>query len=168
VLVNSKRLKKALPAFLAAFFLLALHPGANAQDAKPASGRLQAEYVGSQACKQCHEDQYASYKANSKKAHSFRSVKKMRKGLTKEEYRKCFECHTTGYGKKGGFVSEEKTPHMANLGCEACHGPGAKHSKSESKADIKTNLTTKDCQICHNPERVESFKYRPLIFGGGH
>lgn len=125
-------------------------------------------YVGSLKCKQCHEEQYASYKAHSKKAHSYSSIEKMRKGLTDQELKHCYECHTTGFGKSGGFRSFKDTPHMADLGCEACHGPGSAHATSESPIQIKGKLTVKDCEVCHNPERVESFKYSPLIFGGGH
>ncbi|MBZ4648725.1 MAG: cytochrome, partial [Desulfomicrobiaceae bacterium] len=47
-------------------------------------------YVGSQACADCHEAQYASYKANSKKAHSSRTVQQMASDLTEEELKSCF------------------------------------------------------------------------------
>ena len=129
-------------------------------------GRLR--YVGSQACRECHEDIYANYVKFSKKAHSFASVKKMRAKLTPDEVKKCYECHTTGYGKPGGFVSENQTPKMKNAGCEVCHGPGGRHAESEDPADIRAKLSTADCIGCHNSERVAAFNFRPLIYGGGH
>lgn len=138
-------------------------PGSRAEEQK-----AKATYVGSQKCKECHEEQYESYVKFSKKAHSFSSIKVMRKGLTEQEVKKCYECHTTGYGKPGGFRSESDTPHLKNAGCETCHGPGSLHVKSEAATDIKGSLTVKDCQHCHNQERVGSFRYRPLIYGGGH
>lgn len=132
-----------------------------------AAARSQA-YVSSEACKECHEKEYLSYKIKSKMADSFASVKKMRHAVTDAEMKKCYECHTTGYGKPGGFVSERDTPQMAEAGCEVCHGPGALHAQSQSRKDIKGKLEDKDCELCHNPERVNAFRFRALLYGGGH
>jgi nitrate/TMAO reductase-like tetraheme cytochrome c subunit len=125
-------------------------------------------YIGSKACGDCHEAEYKNFTSYSKKVHSFESIEKMKKGLTKEEYQGCFECHTTGYKKAGGFESVEKTPNLKSAGCEVCHGPGSAHSQSEDAADIKSSPTVEDCETCHNPERIEAFDYRPLIRGGAH
>ncbi|NVM22081.1 MAG: cytochrome C [Desulfobacterales bacterium] len=125
-------------------------------------------YVGTDACKDCHEAEYENFRTYAKKSHSYESIKVMRKGLTDAEFRKCFECHTTGFGKLGGFRSEQQTPHLKDAGCEVCHGPGSVHVRSENPKDIKGGLTAKDCETCHNPERVDAFNYRPLIYGGAH
>ena len=132
-----------------------------AQDTKPT-------YVGSDACQSCHETEYKNFKAYAKKAQSYKSIREMKKGLTEAEFRKCFECHTTGYGKPGGFRSEHETPHLMNAGCEVCHGPGSHHIKTEELKDIKGSLTAKDCDVCHSSERVKAFDYKPLIHGGAH
>lgn len=125
-------------------------------------------FVGSETCADCHDAQYESYASHSKKAHSYASVKLMRKGLTDAEYRECLHCHATGYGQPGGFVSEEETPHLQNLGCESCHGPGSMHADSGDPDDIEGDLSPEDCERCHNPERVANFKFKPLLFGGAH
>ena len=125
-------------------------------------------YVGSESCRDCHETEYANYMKFSKKAHSFQSIKKMEKKLTKEEYQGCFECHTTGFGKPGGFVSEEKTPGLKDAGCEVCHGPGSLHVESEDPDDISREMSQKDCSICHNEKRIKDFDFKPLLFGGAH
>lgn len=127
-----------------------------------------ATYVGSKACGECHEEQYQNYQRYAKKSHSYRSVATMEKKLTSEELSKCYGCHTTGYGKPGGFVSVKKTPELQNTGCEACHGPGSIHVESEEAKDIKGTLVIDDCLGCHNAERVGAFRFRPLIYGGGH
>ena len=51
---------------------------------------------------------------------------------------------------------------------EACHGPGSAHVESSDPKDIKNNVSEKDCTVCHNPDRVEAFRFKPLIYGGAH
>ena len=135
--------------------------------AMPARGESNT-YVGAEACKGCHEKEHASFVAHSKMSNSFKSISVMKKGLTGEELKKCFECHTTGYGKPGGFKSETETPQLKNLGCEACHGAGSSHASSGNPKDIKKHLDTKDCESCHAKDRVAAFNYRPVLFGGAH
>lgn len=125
-------------------------------------------YVGSAACKSCHEKEYGSFVAYAKKSRSFQSIERVRKGLTKEEVEQCYSCHTTGYGKPGGFVSPEETPHLKDAGCEVCHGPGELHVKTQDPQYIDGHLTMKDCEVCHISERVKAFRYKPLIHGGAH
>ena len=125
-------------------------------------------YVGTEACKDCHEQEYSNFKKYAKKAHSFASIKKMEKKLTRDEYESCFECHTTGYGRPGGFVSEEKTPELMDAGCEVCHGPGSLHVESEDPEEIESRVSMENCNSCHNQERIEAFDFKPLLFGGAH
>jgi hypothetical protein len=153
--------QRALFLFVFLFWLLACPMG-------DVNGQEEKAYVGSAVCQDCHETEYENFKKYAKKAHSFGSLKAMKKGLTDAEYRSCFECHTTGYGKPGGFRSEAETPEMKDAGCEVCHGPGAAHAESEDPEDIKGTLTPRDCEHCHNGERVAAFDYKPLIYGGAH
>jgi hypothetical protein len=134
------------------------------------TGRTESgRYVGSEACSECHEEEYDHYRKFAKKAHSGDSVKIMMGDLTREELAECYGCHMTGYGKPGGFVSFEKTPEMAQAGCEVCHGPGFDHVDSGGDPDlIKRDLSLDDCTGCHNPERVEAFDFKPLLYGGAH
>lgn len=133
--------------------------------AKPESIKT---YVGSESCRKCHEGEYDRFRAHAKKADSYKHILMMKKGLTEAEFRQCFECHTTGYGKPGGFRSEQETPELKDAGCEVCHGPGKAHAESQDPKDIRGKLSPKDCEACHNVERVEAFRFKPLIFGGAH
>jgi hypothetical protein len=128
----------------------------------------QPKYVGSEGCKECHADEYRTFKEFNKKSHSFQSITHLKKGLEESELKKCFECHTTGYGKEGGFRSEQETPQLKDAGCEVCHGPGSIHAETGDPKDIKGKLTAKDCESCHSAERVNAFKYKPLVYGGAH
>jgi len=127
-----------------------------------------SQYVGSLSCKPCHEKEYEKFVIHAKKSTSFKSIERVKKELTEEEIKGCYYCHTTGYGKPGGFISPEKTPHLKNAGCEVCHGPGEFHVKTEDPSYIKIGLTAEDCEVCHTSERVRAFRYKPLIHGGAH
>lgn len=135
----------------------------------PLSALAENSYVGTFACKDCHEEQYENFTKFAKKAHSDRSVKVMASDLTEAELQSCYGCHSTGYGQPGGFVSYEKTPHLADAGCEVCHGPGYEHVESGGDTElIKGKLTMDDCVGCHNADRVKAFNFKPLLYGGAH
>lgn len=125
-------------------------------------------YVGSKTCADCHQKQYDRYVKYSKKAHSWHSIEVMAPKLTPEELTGCYECHTTGYKKPGGFVSKEQTPALADVGCETCHGPGSSHSASGDPKLIKAKPVLEDCVGCHNSQRVADFKFKPLVAAGAH
>ena len=133
-----------------------------------ASDQGEATFTGTESCKECHEDEYENFKAFAKKATSYESIKKMQKGLTSQELKQCFSCHTTGYGQPGGFVSIVKTPHLADAGCEVCHGPGSNHVESEDPDDLIAELDAESCKTCHNSSRVEAFNFKPMLYGGAH
>ncbi len=147
--------------FLTTFLLWGWH-------VRQAGSEMEKTYVGSQVCQECHETEYENFKTYAKKAHSYEHIKVMRKGLAEAEFRTCFECHTTGYKKPGGFRSEHETPHLKDAGCEVCHGPGSLHVETNEPEDIKGSLTARDCDVCHSADRVAAFDYKPLIHGGAH
>jgi len=159
----SNPIKLSIPFIILAALFTINHPLSYAQ----AQSRIPL-YIGSEACKQCHENEYKNFTTYAKKSVSFKSIERVKKGLTEDEIRGCYVCHTTGYGKPGGFIDPEKTPHLKNAGCEVCHGPGEFHVKTRSRKDIKSHLTIKDCEGCHISERVRAFRYKPMIHGGAH
>ena len=50
----------------------------------------------------------------------------------------------------GAFVTEQQTPHLKDVGCETCHGPGSEHILTAGKA--KTVEPKLHCMACHTPE----------------
>src|SRR4030066_1988742 len=94
-------------------------------------------YLGAKKCKACHFKQFKSWE-QTPMAMSFEDLKA---GAKAEEKKKagmdpakdytadanCLKCHTTGYGKPGGFKSMAETPDLAGVQCESCHGSGSEY-----------------------------------------
>ncbi len=164
--LSVKNLSRRFLYLLVAVFFLSCAMSISASFARAKGGA--PIYVGSDMCKGCHESEYENFMTYAKKSTSFKSIERVRKSLTEEEIKGCYFCHTTGYGKPGGFISLEKTPHLKNAGCEVCHGPGELHVKTGNLQHIKRKMTVEDCESCHTSERVKAFRYKPLIHGGAH
>ncbi|MHC4924494.1 MAG: cytochrome c family protein [Planctomycetota bacterium] len=157
------------------------------------------EYVGDKACVKCHFKQHKSWK----KTELYKSMKSL-EPTTEEDAElfklkkdsgldpakdyttdaKCLACHTTGYGKKGGYPEDpekdaKKAKLMGKVSCEACHGPGSlysKHKTAEVKKDKKATFTAEqlkeygltlpdenNCKTCHNENNptnaADDFKF---------
>lgn len=165
--MNSTKSSKKDTSLFLALVIFFLFPATN-PPCIAAPSPITPLYVGSQACKPCHETEYAVFVAYAKKSRSYQSIERLQKGLTEDDLKKCYACHTTGYGQPGGFVSLEKTPHLKNAGCEVCHGPGSIHIQERSLKSIIAEPTLQLCNTCHTSERVKAFRFNPLIHGGGH
>jgi hypothetical protein len=110
------------------------------------------EYVGSQFCKACHTHPYNYEKWSTKRhADAYATLEKVGSQYGPE----CIVCHVVGYEYETGYVSEEKTPHLKDVGCENCHGPGSQHIKSLGRE--KTTQPMSDCMDCHTPEHSGGF-----------
>jgi hypothetical protein len=116
-------------------------------DDAPAAGPA---YVGAEKCKMCHMAAYRAWAATGMS----KAWDRVKEAPDKE---KCYQCHTTGYGRPGGFVDPEKTPNLTGVQCETCHGAGGAHlalgvSNRDSEARRATiNKNIQDCRACHNP-----------------
>jgi hypothetical protein len=86
-------------------------------------------FVGSQACKKCHEGAYDIW-TNTPHSHAYEKLVVKAKQPSLRQYDpECIVCHTVGFGYQSGFVTEEKTPKLTGVGCESCHGPGSEHAR---------------------------------------
>ena len=132
-----------------------------------------ADYVGVKKCKACHIKQYKSWKKTTM-ATSFENLKpgikadeKTKAGLDPaKDYTAdadCLRCHTTGFGKPGGFTTIADTPNLANVQCEECHGPGGDFRKIMKNKKFKLSEATaaglklpdennNNCMDCHGSD----------------
>lgn len=124
----------------------------------------EAQYAGSQACANCHEDLHADWTLT-RHAQAFSSPIFQRDWTELSKQTACLQCHTTGFNAQNGSYVEE------GVGCESCHGqfqpghPGVQ-MPIEPNAELcgTCHKTTTDewkssphsaadvqCQACHNP-----------------
>ncbi len=110
------------------------------------------EFAGSETCGRCHKRAYNTWKETSH-AVALESLEKVGHDFDPD----CVSCHVVGLSSRVGFVSRDKTPLLANVGCESCHGPLAAHAKSpKSKRPTKPQTS---CTSCHDIGHSTSFNY---------
>jgi len=103
------------------------------------------EYAGSASCGVCHEYEYGRWSQNAH-AHAYATLEGVGSHLDPE----CVVCHVVGMEYEKGFISEQKTSHLKNVGCENCHGPGSEHIMTAGKAKLTEPKSA--CIDCHTPE----------------
>ncbi len=108
-------------------------------------------FAGSETCGKCHAAALKTWK-HSKHAQGLASLEAEGHGRDPD----CVSCHVVGLTAVGGFSSRAKTPDLANVGCESCHGPGARHSLRPHQLRMP-KIGTQACTKCHNAERSPGF-----------
>jgi hypothetical protein len=130
------------------------------------------KYVGSDKCKSCHEAAYDVWK-NSKHAHAYQTLVNALHPSRRQFDGECVVCHVTGFAYKTGYKDAGNTPHLKDVGCESCHGPGSAHRNdpdnpkwhalmnpwkakpNETEAEKARRILAIDkdcCQKCHDSE----------------
>lgn len=107
-----------------------LHP------AQIQAANLNLSYVGSDRCQACHGAEYVKW-TTTPHSHALETLetRAKRPGLRNLDG-ECLVCHTIGYGFKTGYENEKKTPRLANVGCESCHGPGSGHVSAPHNGEL--------------------------------
>ena len=152
-----------------------------------------AQYVGVARCRVCHLPEMKSWE-QTRMAKAFELLKPGVAAETKRAHKLdpakdytndpgCLACHTTGYGQPGGFISLEKTPNLAGVQCEACHGPGTGYLKPnlmslQNKEYKRSDLvaagmvvpSAETCKRCHNEKSpfYTPFDYEARKHQGTH
>ena len=113
------------------------------------------DYLGYTACAECHPDIVDKWKTT-KHGNAFENLKTQ--GAEKQENPGCFRCHVVAYNEDGGYIDMDLTPELKDVQCEACHGPGKKHTETVSADDIK-KATEDICRKCHTEGQDKDFDY---------
>ncbi len=105
-----------------------------------------AAYVGSDACASCHPAEFTTW-SGSPHAHAVEPLRKAGQAADAG----CLACHTTAFGRSGGFPKAGEVadhPDLARVGCESCHGPGGNHvGEDHTKIGSIVSLSDK-CDSC--------------------
>lgn len=131
-------------------------------------------YVGARdGCRKCHLREYRSWEST---PHA--TALNILKEKGEDSNPDCVKCHVTGYGTDTGYQSEEATPELAAVTCEACHGPGADYRDRDVMKDLDAakaaGLHIPDeatCRGCHNEESPEfpgEFNFEEMKAKGVH
>ncbi len=111
--------------------------------------------AGSESCAKCHPDDFQAWHSSQ---HSRAWNDLVARQAQFDPF--CQQCHTTGYGYEGGFVSVGQTPRLVQVGCENCHGPSAAHVVNPK---MKTPFPAAErCTSCHDHENSPQFAYAAL------
>jgi len=152
--------------------------GLGGLDLKPTPHPSGRTFVGSDACKDCHEEEYDIWEET---GHAEALDSLVHPGERSEIPRhfdpECIVCHVTGWSTppsylpyKSGYLGLEETPEMHNVGCENCHGPGSAHADAEVDEDatddfLKTlreemklgEKAERKCMECHDLDNSPDF-----------
>ncbi|MHC4102651.1 MAG: cytochrome c family protein [Planctomycetota bacterium] len=173
---------------------------AAADGPQPTVSASDYKYVGTKKCKSCHLDVHKSWE-KTKMGTAFETLKPGHAKEAKEKFgfdankdytsdAKCLPCHTTGYGKPGGYVipaaddkrAARKMKNLQGVGCESCHGPGSGYVEIFTEIDKSQRKYTLDelysaglhkaekamCATCHNDKSPtfnpdEPFDYEKVM-----
>ena len=112
-----------------------------------------AAFAGSAACASCHG---AAFKIWHASAHSHALADLERQGSERDP--ECVGCHVTGLASTVGFRSRLQTRKLADVSCEACHGPAQAHAHAPRTYRLP-KLTEKSCLGCHTPNNSPNFAF---------
>ena len=133
----------------------------------PEPGPGESGYAGSGACQDCHDEAWSTWQ-KTKHARAFTALEEKQKSLHLE----CVGCHVTGWQRPGGVCRlDALAAESHGVGCESCHGPGARHAESPEKVKLSAKVAEATCRGCHDRENSPHFdhgSYLPLVLGLGH
>ncbi len=133
------------------------------------------KFVGTAKCQSCHDISDRIWK---KTGHAAAYETLAKADPPRQFDPECVSCHVVGWNPtrffpyENGFVSMEKTPHLIDVGCETCHGPGELHCKAELGSNEKlqeryrkaVRLTKEEaqkgfCINCHDLDNSPDFEF---------
>jgi len=124
----------------------------------PPLGPDDVAYVGSPTCAGCHSSAFAWWR-NHAHGSAYLTLQQRHKEFNLD----CVGCHVTGYEQPGGStVTHNLDMALVGVGCESCHGPGAKHVENP-EVEIVRNTPESTCVTCHNEEHSDLFDYEEYV-----
>lgn len=127
-------------------------------------------YHGSMVCISCHREEQISWGTNH---HSVAMSSLVKVG--KQEDPSCVPCHVVGWGRPTGYTNIQNSAHLAQVGCEACHGMAGGHNQKLSPEEkmkqkaLSVDQKYKDtCVACHDAKHTIGFDFAAGVQLVGH
>ena len=111
------------------------------------------DYAGSRNCQNCHRKIYDQF-MKTKHAGAYGSLVKERHHADPD----CLPCHVVGLNSSKGYVYQ-KTPSLAQVGCESCHEAGREHARNPRLFHLP-KVTEQKCLTCHTPSNSAGFIFK--------
>ena len=114
-----------------------------------------AQYAGAQVCIECHGPVHNTFQFT---AHT--QAFQVLQDANQAQNPNCFPCHTLGYGRPTGFISQTATPQLAGVQCENCHGPAANHAANPDDITVRprVELAAAVCGGCHTGSQTSTYR----------
>lgn len=114
-------------------------------------------YAGAAICRECHSSIYTN-ETHTRHAAAFTNAAFAASGG--QTNASCLPCHTVGYGLPTGFKALAKTPKLAGVQCENCHGPAGRHAANPDDSTVRprAELASTVCGGCHSGSMNPTFE----------
>jgi hypothetical protein len=111
-------------------------------------------FAGAGSCADCHQSIHDS-EVNTPHASALQTLQQVHMDTNPN----CLPCHTVGFGLTTGFTSASKTPYLAGVQCENCHGAAANHAANPQDLTVKprVELAAEVCGGCHTDSHHPTF-----------
>jgi len=128
----------------------------------PVTGKVRERYLGMEVCARCHDATVSDFLMSP----HYRTFARLTESGN-ERNPECLACHSTGYGRFSGYDPESYEKGAVNLRgvqCEACHGPGTKHTRDGKYKE----RARKACRECHDAKWSPHFDFQTFWAKVGH
>jgi len=136
--------------------LLAQSSAGQATTKPPQAASTDSDYVGSETCKACHEDNYNSFA----KTPHWKTTFDTRGGPSKQGCEACHgpgKAHVEGGGDKSKiFTFQNVSAKESSARCLGCHTYGEEHSNFERSEHLQNNV---GCIDCHSPHHAKESQH---------
>lgn len=120
--------------------------------------KADSPYLGFRGCGVCHAPQMASWQST-KHATAYKTLIKDKQHFNQN----CLPCHVTGIAIPQAAEALTLPDDRRGVGCEACHGPGRRHSQSPKANPMNRKPGSQVCLGCHTQDHDTTFSYEKKI-----
>lgn len=115
-----------------------------------------SSFIGSHRCAECHPEQERKW-LNTPHAKSYQTLVAQDQQFNLN----CIHCHVTGSMPTNKREALSVGKEQQQVGCEACHGPSAKHvaTKGKRSPPVPRPMAI-NCLRCHTPDHSDDFNFK--------